>query len=142
MKLVSGCLLGMKCRWDGKIKPNKKIIELSKRETLIPICPEQLGGLPTPRKPCGIFGGNAKDVLEGRAKVLSARDGKDFTKNFLRGAEESLKIAKLFGIKEAILKQGSPSCGSGRTYQLDKKLRNKKIEGDGVTSALLKKTRN
>ena len=139
MKLVSACLLGIKCKWDGKIKPNRKIIEFVKKEILIPICPEQLGGLPTPRKPCGIFGGKGEDVLDGKAKVLSARDGEEFTKNFIKGAEETLKIAKFFGIKEAMLKQGSPSCGFGKTYQLDKKLKNRKIEGNGVTAALLKR---
>jgi uncharacterized protein YbbK (DUF523 family) len=139
MRLVSACLLGIRCKWDGKIKPNKKIIEASKKEVLIPICPEQLGGLPTPRKPCGIFGGTGEDVLDGKAKVLSAKNGEDFTKNFIKGAEESLKIAKLFGIKEAILKQGSPSCGLGRTYQLNEKLKNEKVRGNGVTSALLKR---
>jgi uncharacterized protein YbbK (DUF523 family) len=137
MKLISACLLGIKCRWDGKTKLNKKIIKIAKKETLIPICPEQLGGLPTPRKPCGIFDGKGEDVLDGKAKVLSVEDGKDFTKNFIKGAKETLKIAKIFGIKEVILKQGSPSCGFGRTYQLDKKLKNRKIEGNGVTAALL-----
>jgi uncharacterized protein YbbK (DUF523 family) len=139
MKLVSACLLGMKCKWNGKTKPNKKIIELARRETLIPVCPEQLGGLPTPRKPCGIFGGEGEDVLDGKAKVLSVGEGEDFTKNFIKGAEETLKIARFLGIKEAILKQGSPSCGSGRTWQLDKKLENWKVEGNGVTAALLKR---
>jgi uncharacterized protein YbbK (DUF523 family) len=139
MKLVSACLLGLGCKWNGKIKLDKKVAKLTKGETLIPICPEQLGGLPTPRKPCGIFGGKGEDVLDGKAKVLSARDGEDFTKNFIKGAKESLKIAKIFGIKEAILKQGSPSCGFGRTYQLDKKLKNRKVEGNGVTAALFKR---
>ena len=139
MKLVSACLLGVRCRWDGKIKGDRKIIELVKKEILIPVCPEQLGGLPTPRKPCGILGGNGEDVLNGKAKVLSAKSGEDFTKNFIKGAKETLKIAKIFGIKEAILKQPSPSCGLGKTYALDEKFKNKKVEGNGVTAALLKR---
>jgi uncharacterized protein YbbK (DUF523 family) len=139
MKLVSACLLGIKCKWDGKIEPDKKIIKLLKKEILIPVCPEQLGGLPTPRKPCGIFGGKGEDVLDGKAKVLSAGDGEDFTKNFIEGAKETLKIAKIFGIKEVILRQGSPSCGFGKTWQLDEKFKNRKVGGNGVTAALLKR---
>jgi len=139
MKLVSACLLGINCKWNGKSRFNKKIIALSKKEALIPVCPEQLGGLTTPRKPAGIYGGFGEDVLDGRAGVKAARDGEDFTKYFVRGAEETLRIAKLFGVKEVILKQGSPSCGCGRTWQLDKKLRNHHVEGNGVTAALLKR---
>ncbi|MEM5852815.1 MAG: DUF523 domain-containing protein [Candidatus Aenigmatarchaeota archaeon] len=138
MKLVSACFLGIKCKWNGKSKPNRKVITLSKKEVLIPVCPEQLGGLPTPRKPSGIFGGTGEDVLDGKARVKT-KDGDDVTEFFIKGAEETLKIAKLFGIKEAVLKQGSPSCGCGRTYRLDEKLRNKKVSGNGVTAALLKR---
>ena len=138
MKLISACLLGINCKWDGKSKLNKKIIALSRKEVLIPVCPEQLGGLPTPRKPCGIYLGTGEDVLDGKAKVMT-RNGEDVTKFFIKGAEETLKIAKLFEIKESILKQGSPSCGYGRTYMLDEKLRNKKVLGNGVTAALLKR---
>ncbi|MEM1563511.1 MAG: DUF523 domain-containing protein [Candidatus Bathyarchaeia archaeon] len=126
MKLCSACLLGIRCRYDGKDALNKKVIMLLKTETLIPVCPEQLGGLPTPREPAEIRGG----------RVIT-RSGKDVTENFKRGAEETLKIAKLFGIKEAVLKQGSPSCGCGRIY--DGTFSGKVIEGDGVTTTLLKK---
>jgi len=139
MKLVSACFLGINCKWNGKSRPNKKIIELSKKEFLIPVCPEQLGGQPTPRKPAGIYGGLGEDVLDGRARVKSARDGEDITEDYIKGAEETLKIARLFEIKEVILKQGSPSCGCGKTFQLDEKLRNHKVEGNGVTAALLKR---
>lgn len=126
MKLCSACLLGVRCRYDGKDALNKKVIMLLKTETLIPVCPEQLGGLPTPREPAEIRGG----------RVIT-RSGKDVTENFKRGAEETLKIAKLFGIKEAVLKQRSPSCGCGRIY--DGTFSGKIIEGDGVTTTLLKK---
>jgi len=126
MKLCSACLLGIKCRYDGKSARNRKVIMLLKAETLIPVCPEQLGGLPTPREPAEI-----------RGKRVVTRSGKDVTENFKRGAKEVLKIAKLYGIKEAIMKQGSPSCGCGEIY--DGTFSSKTIKGDGVTTALLKK---
>jgi len=126
MKLCSACLLGIKCRYDGKNKPNKKVLELAKKEILIPVCPEQLGGLSTPREPA-----------EQKGKKVITKSGKDVTKNFVRGAKQVLKIAKLFGIKEAILKQRSPSCGCGQIY--DGTFTGTIIEGDGVTASLLKK---
>jgi len=125
MKLCSACLLGIKCRYDGKSARNRKVIMLLKTETLIPVCPEQLGGLPTPREPAEI-----------RGEKVFTRSGKDVTENFKRGAKEVLKIAKLYGIKEAIMKQGSPSCGSGRIY--DGTFSGKTIKGDGITAAMLK----
>lgn len=125
MKLCSACLLGIKCRYDGMGKPNEAVISLSKKEILIPICPEQLGGLPTPRIPS-----------EQRGNKVLTKDGKDVTPQFKRGAEETLKIAKMFGIKEAILKQKSPSCGCGEIY--DGTFSGKTIKGDGITAALLK----
>ena len=126
MKLCSACLLGTKCRYDGESKPNDKVIELAKKETLIPVCPEQLGGLPTPREPAEQRGG----------KVIT-KTGRDITKNFIRGAEQVLRLAKLFSTKEAILKQKSPSCGCGKIY--DGTFSDGLIEGDGITAALLKK---
>ncbi|MGV8169602.1 MAG: DUF523 domain-containing protein [Candidatus Nanoarchaeia archaeon] len=136
MKLCSACLLGVKCRYDGKSKPNEKVIALSKKEVLIPICPEQLGGQATPRPNSEIKGGDGLSVLNGKAKVVEP-DGNDVTKEFIEGAEEVLKIAKLYDIKEAILKQRSPSCGSGQNY--DGTFTRTLIKGDGVTTALLKK---
>ena len=111
MKLVSACLLGMNTRFDGGNNKNEKVLELAKKEVLIPVCPEQLGGLPTPRE-------FAKKVGD---RVIT-ESGKDVTKEFERGAQEVLKIAKMLGIKEAILKARSPSCGS-----------------DGVLASLLKR---
>lgn len=139
MKLCSACLLGIDCAYNGKSKANSRVIELSKKEVLIPVCPEQLGGLSTPRKAAGIYGGLGKDVIEGKATVRAARDGEDLTKRFVRGAEQVLKIARLLEIKEAILKQNSPSCGCGKTWQLDKELFNHSVKGYGVITALLKK---
>jgi uncharacterized protein YbbK (DUF523 family) len=137
MKLVSACLLGIKCRYDGGDKSNKKIIELGKKEILIPVCPEQLGGLPTPRMPPReIQNGSGNDVLDGKCKVLN-KNGEDFTEDLVRGAEEVLKIAKMFNIKEFISRKRSPSCGCGKIY--DGTFSGKIIKGDGVTTALLKK---
>lgn len=124
MKLCSACLLGVKCRYNGRDSRNKKVIELLKIEPLIPVCPEQLGGLPTPREPAEIVGG----------KVLT-KSGKDVTENFILGARETLKIAKLLGVKEAILKQGSPSCGCGKIY--DGTFSGKTVKGNGITAAML-----
>ena len=125
MKLCSACLMGICCRYDGKSKPNKKIITLLKEETLIPVCPEQLGGLPIPRAPSEIKGG----------KVYS-KDGIDVTDSFKKGAHETLKVAKLFNIKNAIFKQKSPSCGCGKIY--DGTFSGKVINGDGITTLMMK----
>lgn len=125
-KLISACLLGIKCRWDGKEKTNEKAINLAQKEFLIPICPEQLGGLSTPRDPA-----------EQRGNKVFSKDGKDVTDNFKRGASQVLKLAKCLNIQEVILKQKSPSCGCGKIY--DGTFSDKIIKGDGVTAALLKK---
>jgi len=126
MKLCSACLLGVRCRYDGKSKPCEKVIELAKKEILIPICPEQLGGLPTPREPS-----------EQQNKRVMMKSGKDVTRNFGLGAEEALRISRMFNINEAILKQRSPSCGSGQIY--DGSFSGTLIKGDGVTTELLRR---
>ncbi len=137
MKLVSACLLGIKCAWDGSGRyRNEKVVELAEAETVIPVCPEQLGGLPTPRVPQEIQGGTGEDVIEGRCRVMN-RDGEDVTEFFLRGAHEVLRIAKLLGVDEFIGKQRSPSCGCGRIYSGS--FARKVVDGDGVTAALLRK---
>ena len=137
MKIISACLLGMKCAWDGQdIYKSDKAIELSNSETLMPVCPEQLGGLRTPRAPQEIQGGTGEGVLDGKCKVLNI-DGEDVTQKFINGAEETLKIARLFHIGEFIGKSRSPSCGCGQIY--DGTFSRKLIDGDGVTTALLKR---
>jgi uncharacterized protein YbbK (DUF523 family) len=118
--------LGIKCRYDGKSKPNKKVLKLAKEKILIPVCPEILGGLPTPREPA-----------EQRQNKVITISGKDVTKYFKKGAREVLKIAKILGIKKAVLKQRSPSCGSGQIY--NGTFSGEIIKGDGITTALLKK---
>jgi uncharacterized protein YbbK (DUF523 family) len=126
VKLCSACLLGIKCTWDCEDKYNEKVIELSKREILIPVCPEQLGGLPTPREPS-----------EQKGDEVFRKDGKNVTKNFIKGAEHVLELVKLFNIKEAILKQKSPSCGCGKIF--DGTFSKTLTKGDGITTSLLKK---
>lgn len=122
--LISGCLLGLCCRYDGKSKPNENIKALSEKYYLIPICPEQLGGLPTPRAPSEIIG----------ERVVSCT-GIDVTAEYRRGAAEALRLSQLFGRKKAILKERSPSCGFGRVY--DGSFSGRLVDGDGVSAALL-----
>ncbi|MFC1510408.1 DUF523 domain-containing protein [Candidatus Omnitrophota bacterium] len=125
MKICSACLLGVCCRFDGKAKPHKKVLDLAKKEVLLPVCPEQLGGLSSPRV-----------AAEQKQDQVFSQSGEDLTANFLRGAQEVLKIAQLYDVKEAVLKQRSPSCGCGQIY--DGSFKGRVIEGDGVTTALLK----
>ena len=107
--LVSACALGIPCRYDGSGRP-----ELAGRipgdVIPIPMCPEQLGGFPTPRPPARISEGDGRDVLAGRARVVD-QDGQDVTEGFVRGAREAARIATMLGIKEAFLVEKSPSCG-------------------------------
>jgi len=136
MKLISACLCGINCAWNGKSKISPKILELVKSGEFIPVCPEQLGGLSTPRIPQEIQGGSGEDVLAGKCKVIN-KEGKDVTAQFVRGAEETLKIAKLTGAKKFIAKSKSPSCGCGKIY--DGTFSGRIIKGDGETTKLLKK---
>lgn len=141
MKIVSACLVGINCKWNGKSKRTPKLVKELKEGKLLPLCPEQLGGLPTPRPSCGIFGGTGKDVVVGKARVIDHK-GKSHTRNFLKGSREVLRIAKELGIKEAILKKTSPCCGVGKTWQMKKRgkgYRNRLVNGDGVLTVLLRK---
>jgi len=124
MIIVSACLAGLKCRYDGKDNACTKVIDLIKNGCAIPLCPEQLGGLATPRTPAEIINN----------KVIDS-DGIDVTENFLAGAEETLKLAELINCKEAILKQRSPSCGFGQIY--DGTHSGILISGNGITAQLL-----
>ena len=137
MRLVSACLLGIKCAWDGRDRyRDKKVIEFLREETLIPVCPEQLGGLATPREFQEIEKGSGGDVLEGRSRLKNII-GQDVTRQFTRGAKEALRIAKQYNIKEFIAKSNSPSCGCGFIY--DGSFSKRLIKGDGVTVALFKR---
>lgn len=135
MIVVSKCLTGECCRYDGKSKPDPEILALVKRGEAIPVCPEQLGGLPTPRTPAELQG-DGSAVLEGRARVITA-DGRDVTKEYVCGAYKALRIANEAGAKKAILKSKSPSCGSGEIY--DGSFSRRLTAGDGVTAALFKR---
>ena len=124
--LVSACLLGVCCRYDGESKPCAEVIALRDRFILIPICPEEDGGLPTPRTPSERVGD----------KVLM-RDGRDVTKNYHDGARHALSRAEAFGCTAAILKSRSPSCGKGRIY--DGTFSGNLTDRDGVCAELLMK---
>lgn len=134
MILVSACLAGICCKYNGGDNGIPLIKELVRQGKAIPLCPEQLGGLPTPRLPAEIKGGSARDVLQGKALVVR-KDGVDVTENFIRGAREVLKFCREMGIKRAILKARSPSCGKGMVY--DGTFTGKLVEGNGITAQLL-----
>lgn len=136
MKLCSACLLGVECASHGGDFMDEKVVELAEEETLIPVCPEQLGGLPTPRPIQEIQDATGEDVLDGNGTVENI-NGEDKTEAFLKGAEETLKIAELTGATEWISKSESPSCGCGEIN--DGSFSESFIEGDGVAVALLKR---
>ena len=123
---VSACLCGFPCRYDGKSKPDEKIKALYEEGRALPVCPEKLGGLTTPRTPC--------EIIDGR--VISS-DGEDRTNEYLLGSQRVLELCKKHGIKKAILKQNSPSCGSTHIY--DGTFSGTLIEGEGCLTALLRK---
>ena len=139
--LVSACLLGYPCRYDAAGKPCQKVIDLGKENILIPVCPEQLGGLSTPRLPSERqFDENGKPKpficedgpVEG---AVLMKDGSDVTENYVRGAFIALDVANENEVDMAILKAGSPSCGHGLIY--DGSFDGKKVPGNGITAELL-----
>lgn len=123
--LVSACLLGMPCRYDGKSVSCQAVLRQIGQAELVPVCPEILGGLPTPRTPA-----------ERRGDAVVTRDGRDVTAEYLRGAQEALRLARLFGCTRAILKSKSPSCGCGPIY--DGSFSGRLIPGEGVAAQLLR----
>lgn len=123
--LVSACLLGAPCRYDGKSKPLAGIERLREKYELVPVCPEREGGLPTPRTPS-----------ERRGEAVVMQDGTDVTAQYRRGAEAALKLCRREGCAAALLKERSPSCGSGSIY--DGSFTHTLIPGDGVTAELLR----
>ncbi len=122
--LVSACLLGVGCRYDGLSRPNVEVISLSQEYELVPFCPEIYGGLPTPRTPSEIVGDR-----------VVMKDGRDVTAEYSRGATEAVCLCKLLGIKKACLKANSPSCGAGQIY--DGTFSGILVEGDGITTRAL-----
>lgn len=133
MILVSACLVGVNCKYNGGNNYNEKIFNMIKEGKAIPICPEQLGGLKTPRNPVEIT------VVNGK-KYAYDKDGNDFTEYFEKGAKEVLELAKKLEIKQVILQPRSPSCGVGKTYSgnFDGTL----VEGNGILAEMLQKERN
>ncbi|MBQ7799502.1 MAG: DUF523 domain-containing protein [Oscillospiraceae bacterium] len=125
--LVSACLLGRSCRYDGRSKPCKAVIDLSKKHNLIPVCPEMDGGLCCPRTPC--------ERVED--KVIS-KNGEDRTFEYNKGAEIALETAKKYGCKYAIMKAKSPACSSTEVY--DGSFSGTLVKGDGVAAELLKQS--
>ncbi|MCR2045069.1 DUF523 domain-containing protein [Anaerosalibacter massiliensis] len=130
MYIVSACLAGIKCRYDGKDNENNDIIKLIKEGKAIPICPEVLGGLSIPRVPCEILKDENGDI-----KVIN-KEGIDCTLEFIEGAKKALAIAEIVEADAAILKSKSPSCGCGKIY--DGRFTGRLIDGDGITTKLLK----
>ena len=128
MILISACLAGVNCKYDGSNNYNEKVMELVKNGEAILVCPEQLGGLPTPRVPSEIR------IVNG-IKCVFMKDGTDVTEEYKRGALEVLKLAKSLNINKAILKSKSPSCGCGIIY--DGTFTKTKIHGNGITTQLL-----
>lgn len=135
MILVSACLCGIHCRYDGSAKPDAELVELLQYGRVLPVCPEQLGGLTTPRPCAELREGDSAAVLAGTASVVNTA-GDDVTAAFMRGAAETLQLARICRAERAILKANSPSCGCGAIY--DGTFSGILKEGDGVTAALLK----
>lgn len=123
--LISACLLGVCCRYDGKSKPHPSVERWREKHTLIPVCGEIFGGLPTPRV-----------SAERQGERVVTRDGRDVTAAYRRGAEEVLRLARFYGCQAAVLKERSPACGSGRIY--DGTFTGTLTDGWGVTAALLR----
>lgn len=136
MILISACLCGVNCKYNGLNNAHEEFIKLLQQGELIPFCPEQLGGLTTPRAASEIRGGSGKDVLAGQAQVIN-REKADLSSCFIKGAQETLRLAQQAGVTEAIMQRRSPSCGCGKIY--DGTFSGQLVEGDGVTTALLKK---
>lgn len=122
--LVSACLLGINCKYSGGNNQNEKVLEYIKDKEVIPVCPEIMGGLSTPRPPSEIINDKVMNNLN-----------QDVTQQYKKGAEETLKLAKLFNVKKALLKAKSPSCGKGYIY--DGTFSSTLIEGNGITTKLL-----
>ena len=122
--LVSACLLGVHCRYDGNGVMQEELKELAKEHNLIPVCPEIYGGLATPRDPAERIG-----------ERIITKNGQDVTVQYTKGAEEILQLCKFYDCHYAILKERSPSCGYGRIY--DGTFSGTLIDGSGVTAQLL-----
>ncbi len=135
--LVSRCLLGHRVRYDGGASGPFDLLEQWIEEgRVVPLCPEVAGGLPTPRAAAEIPGGQGGEVLDGTAAVITT-DGEDVSAQFFEGARQALELVQKHGIRVAVLKANSPSCGNLLTY--DGTFSGVKVSGEGVTAALLKR---
>ncbi|HOO45847.1 MAG TPA: DUF523 domain-containing protein [Deltaproteobacteria bacterium] len=129
--LVSACLLGIPCRYNAQSRPHLETIR-GIDITPVPVCPEQLGGLPTPRPASYFIGGGGVEVISGTARLMN-REGNDVTEHFINGAMHVCTIAGLLGVKYAIFKENSPSCGTHSIW-----LEDRLISGQGVAAAMLR----
>lgn len=135
-KAISACMAGIPCRFDGQAKPTRTALELVERDEAILVCPEEMGGLPTPRRPVEIVGGDGEDVLLGHAKVLTA-DGEDVTAQYVAGAKKAADVVEDSKVNSALLKSKSPACGCSRIY--DGSHSGTLVDGVGVFAAELKR---
>ncbi|WP_300277680.1 DUF523 domain-containing protein [Peptacetobacter sp.] len=133
MIAVSACLIGENCKYNGGNNKNETVLKYLKGKEYITICPECSGGLETPREAAEIIDGEGIDVIKNRSKVIS-RIGKDVTNEYLKGAKISLEEVKKYNVKEAILKEGSPSCGVNKIHNGE--FKGIKKSGKGVTASL------
>ncbi|QGQ45127.1 DUF523 domain-containing protein [Metabacillus sediminilitoris] len=136
MILVSSCLAGLEVRYNGTHSLDNKISKLVRENKAVTICPELLGGFSTPREPAEIIGGDGDDVLDGKAKVVE-KSGNDVTELYIKGAYAALEKAEKLNATIVVLKENSPSCGSSMIYNGE--FKEKKIAGNGVTSALFRR---
>ncbi len=136
--LISACLAGADCTYNGNNKLRTQLLDMVRDGSALAVCPEVMGGSSIPREQCEILSGEGKDVLLGKSFVKTI-SGKDVTGNMISGAKKTLKLARTFGIKRAILKSKSPSCGCGLIY--DGTFKGKLRRGNGVTAELLLKNK-
>ncbi|MBT2685021.1 DUF523 domain-containing protein [Bacillus sp. ISL-37] len=136
MILVSSCLAGLEVRYNATHSLNNKISQLVDQKKAIAVCPELLGGFSTPREPAEIIGGDGNDVLDGNARVFE-KSGRDVTDLYIKGAYLTLEKAQEYHAAVVVLKEFSPSCGSSMIYNGE--FQGKKIPGNGVTAALLRR---
>ncbi len=134
MIIVSACLLGLNTKYDGKTNAHALIRKYSSSGKFIPVCPEQLGGLPTPRVPVEIIEGTGREVLHGKC-IVQGEQGEVVTSEFILGATEVIKIVEMVTVTAAILKERSPSCGVNHIY--DGSFSHRIKPGQGVTAAIL-----
>ena len=137
MYLISACLCGVNCKYNGLNNYNEICDKLFTSGKAILVCPEQLGGLPTPRIPSEIIGESSNILNNNNGSVID-KNGNYVTPQFVKGAKETLQIAKKLNIKKAILKDGSPSCGVNYIYNGN--FNGSKIKGMGLTAQLLKES--